>query len=57
MGVGLSTLAEIGLTMATGEATRGRFKVVSEYRPAGDQPKAIAELSEGIEKGDRKSVV
>jgi len=51
--VGLSTLAEIGLTMATGEATRGRFKVVSEYRPAGDQPKAIAELSEGIEKGER----
>jgi len=53
VGVGLSTLAEIGLTMATGEATRGRFKVVSEYRPAGDQPKAIAELSEGIEKGER----
>ncbi len=51
--MGLSTLAEIGLTMATGEATRGRFKVVSEYRPAGDQPKAIAELSEGIEKGER----
>lgn len=39
--------------MATSESTRGRFKVVSEYRPAGDQPKAIAELRAGIEKGER----
>ena len=27
------------------------FKVVSEYEPSGDQPKAIEELSRGIELG------
>ncbi|MFM7094134.1 MAG: DEAD/DEAH box helicase family protein, partial [Actinomycetota bacterium] len=32
---------------------RHTFKVVSEYQPAGDQPKAIAELVEGIESGVR----
>ncbi len=30
-----------------------RFKVVSPYEPAGDQPKAIEQLAEGIEKGLR----
>jgi excinuclease ABC subunit B len=30
-----------------------RFEVVSEFGPAGDQPKAIAQLAEGIERGDR----
>jgi len=39
--------------LSSGEATRGRFKVHSEYQPAGDQPKAIAALAEGIEKGER----
>ncbi len=29
----------------------GTFKLVSDYRPEGDQPKAIAKLTEGIEKG------
>jgi excinuclease ABC subunit B len=29
------------------------FRVVAEYAPAGDQPKAIAELSDGIETGLR----
>ncbi|HEV7762701.1 MAG TPA: DEAD/DEAH box helicase family protein, partial [Acidimicrobiales bacterium] len=29
------------------------FKMVSEFEPAGDQPKAIAQLSEGIDRGDR----
>jgi len=29
------------------------FRVVSEYSPAGDQPKAIAELSSGIDSGLR----
>jgi excinuclease ABC subunit B len=29
------------------------FKVVSEFAPAGDQPKAIEQLSEGILRGDR----
>lgn len=30
-----------------------KFKVVAPYSPAGDQPKAIRELSDGIERGDR----
>ena len=29
------------------------FQVVSPFEPAGDQPKAIAELSGGVEEGDR----
>ena len=29
------------------------FKVVSEFEPAGDQPRAIASLSEGLLRGDR----
>jgi excinuclease ABC subunit B len=29
----------------------GRFKLKSEYSPAGDQPKAIKELVDGVEKG------
>src|ERR687894_455187 len=29
------------------------FKMVSEFEPAGDQPKAIAELSEGLTAGER----
>src|SRR4051812_5836401 len=30
-----------------------RFEVVSEFAPAGDQPKAITQLAEGIDRGDR----
>lgn len=30
-----------------------RFKIVSEYKPTGDQPEAIEKLAEGINKGDR----
>ncbi|HKK52279.1 MAG TPA: DEAD/DEAH box helicase family protein, partial [Myxococcota bacterium] len=29
------------------------FKLVSDYEPSGDQPRAIDELCEGIERGDR----
>jgi excinuclease ABC subunit B len=29
------------------------FKVVSEFSPAGDQPKAVATLAAGVERGDR----
>jgi excinuclease ABC subunit B len=32
---------------------RHSFQVVSDYWPAGDQPRAIAELSAGIERGDK----
>src|ERR1700739_2454271 len=34
-----------------------RFKLVSDYSPAGDQPTAIADLSEGIERGDQDQVL
>src|SRR5216117_3866388 len=30
-----------------------RFEVVSEFEPAGDQPKAVEQLAEGIRRGDR----
>ncbi|HET9258842.1 MAG TPA: excinuclease ABC subunit UvrB [Acidimicrobiia bacterium] len=30
-----------------------RFEVTSDFQPAGDQPKAIAELAEGVNRGDR----
>ena len=33
------------------------FKVVSEYQPSGDQPKAIAALAEGIENGLKEQVL
>ncbi len=33
------------------------FEVVSEYTPAGDQPRAIAELSDGVHRGDRHQVL
>jgi excinuclease ABC subunit B len=34
-----------------------RFKLVSEYSPAGDQPTAIADLTEGLERGDGDQVL
>jgi excinuclease ABC subunit B len=34
-----------------------RFKLVSDYSPAGDQPTAIAELAEGIDRGDQDQVL
>lgn len=30
-----------------------KFKLESDYKPSGDQPKAIKELTEGIERGDK----
>src|SRR6187402_2551481 len=35
----------------------GRFEVVSDYQPAGDQPTAIAELERRVRRGDRHSVL
>ena len=35
----------------------GVFKAVAPYQPAGDQTKAIAELSEGIRKGYKKQIL
>jgi len=34
-------------------ALNRKFELVSEYKPAGDQPKAIKELTEGVLRGDR----
>lgn len=34
-----------------------KFKLVSNYKPSGDQPNAIKELSEGIKKGDKHQVL
>ncbi len=34
-----------------------RFELKSEYQPCGDQPRAIKELVEGIERGDRHQVL
>ncbi|MDX2238003.1 MAG: excinuclease ABC subunit UvrB [Hyphomonadaceae bacterium] len=34
-----------------------RFKLVSDYTPAGDQPAAIAELVEGVDKGEQDQVL
>ncbi|HEY6006741.1 MAG TPA: DEAD/DEAH box helicase family protein, partial [Geobacteraceae bacterium] len=33
------------------------FRLVSEYHPRGDQPRAIEELSEGVLRGDRDQVL
>ncbi|MDE6105569.1 MAG: DEAD/DEAH box helicase family protein, partial [Bacteroidales bacterium] len=33
------------------------FKLTSAFRPTGDQPQAIAELSEGLRRGDKGQVL
>ena len=33
------------------------FKLVSQYKPTGDQPEAIAKLVDGIRKGDREQTL
>lgn len=33
------------------------FKLVSPYKPTGDQPEAIAKLVEGIQKGDKEQTL
>ena len=40
-------------TVETDEVPVNRFEVVSEFKPAGDQPAAIAALAKGINRGDR----
>jgi excinuclease ABC subunit B len=37
--------------------TGQRFKIQSEFQPAGDQPQAIAQLTEGVTRGDREQVL
>src|SRR6478609_4161950 len=40
-------------SLASTATLESPFKVVSDFEPAGDQPKAIAQLSEGVTRGDR----
>ncbi len=35
----------------------GSFRVVSDYRPSGDQPAAIADLERRVRRGDRHAVL
>ncbi|MDO4685323.1 MAG: excinuclease ABC subunit UvrB, partial [Corynebacterium sp.] len=39
------------------ERSEGKFEVVSEYQPAGDQPAAIEELAQRIHRGERDIVL
>jgi len=39
------------------ERSAGEFEVISEYKPAGDQPHAIAELAERLDRGERDVVL
>ena len=34
-----------------------RFEIVSNYTPRGDQPRAIAQLTEGLRRGDASQVL
>lgn len=34
-----------------------RFKLVSKYKPTGDQPEAIEKLAEGLRRGDKEQVL
>ena len=34
-----------------------KFQIVSKYKPTGDQPQAIKELVEGLEKGKKLQVL
>ena len=40
------------LAMSSSDADR-RFRIVSDFEPTGDQPRAIAELTEGLRRGDK----
>ena len=35
----------------------GKFILTSNYQPTGDQPEAIRQLTEGLERGDRAQVL
>ena len=35
----------------------GNFELVSQYKPTGDQPEAIAKLVEGIQRGDKEQTL
>ena len=35
----------------------GKFILTSDYKPTGDQPEAIRQLTEGLERGDKSQVL
>lgn len=35
----------------------GKFILTSDYQPTGDQPEAIRQLTEGLERGDKSQVL
>ena len=37
--------------------TKNQFKLISQYKPTGDQPEAIDRLAEGVLRGDREQVL
>ena len=39
------------------ERAEGNFEVISEFEPSGDQPQAIAELSDRLDRGEREVVL
>ena len=44
-------------TVRASAGTGERFKIRSEFQPAGDQPQAIVQLTEGVIRGDREQVL
>lgn len=48
---------EVNKTKGPSKAPKALFKLVSEFQPAGDQPKAIAELTENIKAGQKHQVL
>ncbi|MCW5772665.1 MAG: DEAD/DEAH box helicase family protein, partial [Rhodospirillaceae bacterium] len=50
-------LASERLAKLRGRNVGNRLEVISEYKPSGDQPQAIAELTEGVSRGERDQVL
>src|SRR5258708_4356793 len=46
-------LAARTTSLRRGATMSGRFQLSSEYRPQGDQPEAIRQLTDGLLSGDR----
>ncbi len=56
-GPDLAQLAEEPPAPAPGLGVNAGFRLHSQYQPAGDQPRAIAELNEGLSRGDAAQVL
>src|SRR5919206_2346592 len=51
--VGATSLSRTKAGIILNPMPRATFDLQAPFRPAGDQPKAIAELTAGLERGDR----